>query len=226
MNVLAIIPARGGSKGIPKKNLVPLLGKPLLQWSVEAALNSKLITDVVVSSDDQAILKQAKKNKGVLTIKRPSNLATDSSKVAPSIMHVLKELKTKKYDYIVLLQPTSPLRTAEDIDNAFREFIKKKATSLISVCTFEHHPYKAFKVNKKGYLEGIINNDFPFKSRQELPKVFRANGAIYIIGVDDFMKTGSLLTESSVYFEMTKDKSIDIDTIEDINIIERNAEYY
>jgi N-acylneuraminate cytidylyltransferase len=220
MKVLAIIPARGGSKGIPKKNLIPFLGKPLLLWSIEAALNSDFITDVVVSSDNDAILDLAAKNKGVIAINRPKEFATDASRVEPVIKHVLEEMNEKKYDLLILLQPTSPLRASEDIDNAFRQFLDTKASSLISVCAMEHHPYKAFKVNEEGYLKGIINDDFPFSPRQALPKVFRANGAIYIINTEDFIKTGSLLTDKSMYFEMPKEKSVDIDTIEDVRNIE------
>ncbi len=221
MKVLAIIPARGGSKGIPNKNLIPFLGKPLLQWSVEAALGSDFITDIVVSSDNKAILEQAAKNEEVILINRPKELATDTSRVEPVMMHALEEMNKEKYDLLVLLQPTSPLRTSEDIDGAFKHFFDTKASSLISVCTPEHHPYKAFKVNEKGYLEGIINNDFPFSPRQILPKVYRANGAIYIVNVEDFVKKGSLLTDASVYFEMTNEKSVDIDTMDDLRTIEQ-----
>lgn len=216
MKVVAIIPARGGSKGISKKNLINFLGKPLIQWSIEAALKSKFITDVVVSSDDDEILEEAKKNKNVITLKRPKELAEDNSRTEPVLLHALENLKDKKYDYLILLQPTSPLRTAEDIAIAFNTLKTSNANSLISVCALEQHPYKSFKVDEDGFLQGIINNDYPFTPRQELPKTFRANGAIYIIKTADFMKNFSLLTKKTIHFEMSKENSLDIDTIEDL----------
>ena len=216
MKIIAIIPARGGSKGIPRKNLVNFSGKPLIQWSIEAALKSKYITDVIVSSDDDEILNIAKKNKEVLAIKRPIELALDNSKTEPVLTHVLESLKEEKFDYLVLLQPTSPLRTFKDIDVAFEKLLNSKATSLISVCELEHHPYKTFNIDENGYLKGIINNDFPFYPRQVLPKTYRANGAIYIIKVEEFMKENTLLTNKTIHFEMSIESSLDIDTKKDL----------
>ena len=216
MKVIAIIPARGGSKGIPRKNLVNFSGKPLMQWSIDVALKSTYITDVVVSSDDDEILNVAQANKGVLAIKRPIELAQDNSKTAPVLTHVLRSLNGIKYDYLILLQPTSPLRTAEDIDLAFEKLLNSEATSLISVCELEHHPYKSFKLDENGYLQGIINNDYPFYPRQSLPKTYRANGAIYIIKVNDFIKDETLFTNKATHFEMSVEASLDIDTIKDL----------
>ncbi|ARV05505.1 acylneuraminate cytidylyltransferase [Polaribacter sp. SA4-10] len=216
MKVIAIIPARGGSKGIPRKNIINFLGKPLIQWTIEAALKSKYITDVVVSSDDDEILKEAKKNKEVLVIKRPFELAQDNSKTVPVLTHVLESLKEIKFDYLILLQPTSPLRTSKDIDLAFKKLLSSEATSLISVCELEHHPYKSFKVDEKGYLQGIINNNYPFYPRQELPKTYKANGAIYIIEEEEFIKKKTLLTNKTTHFEMSTESSLDIDTLDDI----------
>ena len=216
MKVIAIIPARGGSKGIPRKNLVNFSGKPLMQWSIDAALKSTYITDVVVSSDDDEILNVAQVHKRVLAIKRPKELAQDNSKTAPVLTHVLESLKEVKYDYLILIQPTSPLRTAEDIDLAFEKLLNSEATSLISVCELEHHPYKSFKLDENGYLQGIINNDYPFYPRQSLPKTYRANGAIYIIKVNDFIKDETLFTNKATHFEMSVEASLDIDTIKDL----------
>jgi CMP-N,N'-diacetyllegionaminic acid synthase len=216
MKVIAIIPARGGSKGIPRKNLVNFSGKPLMQWSIDAALKSKYITDVVVSSDDDEILNVAQVNKEVLVIKRPVELAQDISKTEPVLTHVLDSLNGIKYDYLILLQPTSPLRTSKDVDFAFEKLLNSEATSLISVCELEHHPYKSFKVDENDYLQGIINNNYPFYPRQELPKTFRANGAIYIIEVATFQKKNTLLTNKTIRFEMSIESSLDIDTVNDL----------
>ncbi|ARV13813.1 acylneuraminate cytidylyltransferase family protein [Polaribacter sp. SA4-12] len=216
MNVLAIIPARGGSKGIKKKNIIDYKGKPLMQWSIDAALKSKYITEVVVSSDNDEILDLASKNKDIITLKRPKELAEDSSRTEPVLKHIIESLDASKYSHIILLQPTSPLRTVEHIDNAFKLLFNSEANSLISVCNLEHHPFKSFKIDKNGFLEGIINNDYPFYPRQSLPKTYKANGAIYIIEVDEFKKNFSLLTAKTIHFEMNKESSIDIDTLEDL----------
>lgn len=225
MKIVAIIPARGGSKGIPRKNLINFLGKPLMQWSIEAALKSKYITDVVVSSDDDEILNEAKKNNSVFRIKRPSELAQDNSKTEPVLAHVLESLKDRDFDFLILLQPTSPLRTSKEIDLAFEKIVNSNANSLISVCELEHHPYKSFKIDDKGYLKGIINNDFPFFPRQELPKTYRANGAIYIIKVEDFLKHKSLLTNKTIHYKMSQEQSLDIDTLDDLKSVEDNVKY-
>ena len=212
MKVIAIIPARGGSKGIPKKNLVNFLGKPLLQWSIEAALNSKYITDVVVSSDDDDILRISQKHKNVIPIKRPKELALDTSRTEPVLAHVIESLKGRTFDYLILLQPTSPLRKSDDIDEAFNKLLASYANSLISVCSNDYHPYKSLRINEKGFLEGIINNEYPFLPRQELPQTYSANGAIYIIKVKEFIKNYSLITSKTLHFKMSIERSLDIDS--------------
>jgi N-acylneuraminate cytidylyltransferase len=212
MKVIAIIPARGGSKGIPKKNLVNFLGKPLLQWSIEAALNSKYITDVVVSSDDDDILRISQKHNNVIPIKRPKELALDTSRTEPVLAHVIESLKGTTFDYLILLQPTSPLRKSDDIDEAFNKLLASYANSLISVCSNNYHPYKSLRINNEGFLEGIINNEYPFFPRQELPQTYSANGAIYIIKVKDFIKNHSLITSKTLYFKMSIERSLDIDS--------------
>lgn len=216
MKVIAIIPARGGSKGIPKKNIVNFKKKPLIVWSVEAALNSKFVTDVYVSSDDDEILKISKISDQVNTIKRPAALAQDNSKTEPVLAHVLNSIDSSVYDYLILLQPTSPLRTAAHIDAAFSKLLKSEADSLISISELKHHPLKTFTINPKGFLEGIINNKFPFTPRQSLPKVFRANGAIYIIEIASFLKKNVLITNKTTHFLMDMEESVDIDCNKDV----------
>jgi N-acylneuraminate cytidylyltransferase len=222
MKVLAIIPARGGSKGIPKKNITDVLGKPLIHWSIEAAIKSEFITDIVVSSDDDDILENVSKFNGIIKIKRPSDLAQDSSPTEPVLSHVLSELKkeNKIFDILILLQPTSPLRNEHDIDAAFNVFLNCEATSLISVIEPEHHPLKSFVANKKGYLKGLVNDTFPFTPRQELPKVYQPNGAIYIVKVNSYLKSDKLFTEKTIPYLMSSEKSIDIDSLEDIKQLE------
>jgi len=215
--IIAIIPARGGSKGIPKKNIIVLNGKPLIAYTIEAALKSKYISEVVVSSEDEEILKVSKKF-GANIIKRPYKLAHDVSPCEPVILNVLKELKKNKkgFDVIVLLQPTSPLRDAIDIDNAIELFFKKNATALISVYKPLHSPFKAFKLSNNGLLEGIVDSETPFKCRQDIPICYYPNGAIFIIYTKLFLKYKKLFTDKTIPYVMPEEKSIDIDTHEDV----------
>lgn len=216
--VLAIIPARGGSKGLPRKNVLDLAGKPLMAWTIEASLNSKYITETIVSSEDDEILRIAKQY-SAKTIKRPSNLAKDSSSSEEVVKHVLESLD-KEFDYIVLLQPTSPLRTSKDIDDAFELLIKNKASSLISVYEIDNKYLKAFIEDKDGYIEGINNNSYPFIRRQDLPDIYMSNGAIYIIEKKFFIEKNSFYTEKTVPFFMEKSRSVDVDSLVDLNNIE------
>lgn len=217
--ILAIIPAREGSKGLPDKNIIDLAGKPLIAWTIEASLGSKYITKTIVSSDSDAILEIAKQYGGD-TLKRPSELATDTASSEVVVKHVLESIDTK-YDYIVLLQPTSPLRNKIDIDSAFEKLFASDATALISVCEFDNKILKAFNENANGYLEGISNNQYPFMRRQDLPKTYMSNGAIYIIKVDEFIKRDSFFTDKTVSFTMDEIKSLDIDTREDLKKVEK-----
>jgi len=220
IKILSIIPARGGSKGLPRKNIIDLNGKPLIAWTIEASLKSKYITDTYVSSDDDEILEISQRY-GAYIIKRPKKLATDTSSSESVVKHVIKELKkqNKEYDYIILLQPTSPLRNAKDIDKAFKILFEKKATALISVKEYDNKILKAFIDNKYGFIEGIKNNTYPFTRRQDLPKVYMSNGAIYIIKTEEFMKNKSFWTDRAIKFVMDENKSIDVDTKEDLEKI-------
>ncbi|GAB5564475.1 MAG: hypothetical protein Wins2KO_15380 [Winogradskyella sp.] len=218
--VLAIIPARGGSKGIPLKNLTMVNGKPLIDWTINAALQAKCINDIVITSDNDDILSHAKTFKDVVCIQRPRNLAEDDTPTEPVIEHALLSVVIEDYSVVVLLQPTSPLRQPEDIDAAYSKFINSNATALISVMKPQKHPLKSFKVSEEGYLDGLVNNEFPFMARQKLPQVYYPNGAIYMIYVDTFMTNKTLLTNKTIPFEMSDYNSIDVDTIDDIKTIE------
>ncbi len=218
MKILAVIPARGGSKGLPGKNIMDVAGKPLIAWSIDAALAAKKISKTLVSSDGEEILRVAKQY-GAEILKRPDALATDNAGSEGLILHALEgERKSGNvYDYVMLLQPTSPLRDAADIDAAVAQLKSSQVKALISVYTPEHTPYKAFKMNSEGRLEGLVDNKTPFMRRQDLPKTFMPNGAIYLIETAEFEKTGSLFCEEgTVAYEMSREKSLDIDTMEDV----------
>jgi CMP-N,N'-diacetyllegionaminic acid synthase len=217
MNILAIIPARGGSKGIPKKNIITIAGKPLIAWTIESAQKSRLVNRVVVSSDSPEILSVAKKY-GSEIITRPAKFANDKISAVAAVPHTLEYLKKKeKYipDIIVFLQPTSPLRTSKDIDDAIRLFIQKKAGAVISVTEGDNKALKSFFI-EKGIMRGIVNDEFPFTNRQALPKIYMPNGAIFIISEKEFQKEQRLFSKKTYAFIMPEERSIDLDVKEDI----------
>ncbi len=222
MKILAVIPARGGSKGIKNKNILPVAGKPLMVWSIEAALGSSYITKTIVSSDSETILDIARKA-GAIPLKRPEEFAIDEAGSEALIVHALEveKAKDKVYDYVMLLQPTSPLRGAKEIEEAAEKLMHSDAKALISVYVPDHTPYKAFKFNVHGKLEGLIDNKTPFMRRQDLPQTFMPNGAIYLIETEQFLRSGSLFCEEgTIAYEMSREKSVDVDTMEDVVLIE------
>ena len=224
MKILSIIPARGGSKGIPRKNIVPLAGKPLLAWTIEASLKSQFIDKTIVSSEDKEILEIAEKF-GAEPIKRPKFLATDKALPEPMVYQVLEYLKKKQNyipDILIYLQSTSPLRDNNDIDEALKLFVNSKATALIAVSKIDKKYLKTFILDKKGFLKGAINNYYPFMNRQSLPEIFLPNGAIYLIKRKTFLKTRQLFSDKTIPFIMPLERSLDIDNRKDL----REAENY
>lgn len=221
--ILAIIPARGGSKGIPKKNIVPLAGRPLIAWTIEAALKSKYIDKVIVSSDSDEILSIGKQY-GAQSIKRPAYLATDKAAPEPLVFQVMDWLKEKenyKPDIIVYLQPTSPLRDTKEIDRALETFFRKNCTALISTYELEKKYLKTFILNNKGFLRGSVNNKYPFMNRQKLPSIYMPDGAIYIITKSAFAKTGQLFSDKTIPYFMGPGKNTDIDSMNDLKKVEK-----
>ncbi|MBT0858582.1 acylneuraminate cytidylyltransferase family protein [Campylobacter coli] len=215
--ILAIIPARGGSKGIKNKNLVLLGDKPLIYYTIKAALDAKSISKIVVSSDNNEILNYAK-NQNVDTLKRPNELALDDTTSDKVILHTLEFYKD--YENVILLQPTSPLRTSEHIDKAFEIFKNTNANSLISVCEYDNKILKAFMCDEKDNLKGICNDNYPFMPRQKLPKTYISNGAIYILKTKDFLQNPSFLQSNTKHFLMDEESSLDIDSLEDLRKVE------
>lgn len=220
MKILAIIPARGGSKGLPRKNILNLGGKPLIAWSIEASLKSKYISQTVVSSDNNNILSVAKQY-GADTIRRADEIATDTASSESVVIHVLGELGADNFDYVILLQPTSPLRGVQDIDKAIKKLLENNATALISVCETDNKCLKAFKEDNQGYIKAIANNRYPFMRRQDLPNIYLSNGAIYIIKTDAFMKHKCFLADKTIAYTMDSVTSLDIDTEKDLKSCEK-----
>jgi CMP-N,N'-diacetyllegionaminic acid synthase len=217
---IAIVPARGGSKGLPRKNILDLAGKPLITWTIEACLQSAFVNKVIVSSDNDEILEIAK-NSGVEALRRPESLATDSALIMPVISHAISTLEEQLEDiqYIVLMQPSSPLRTVNHLDEAFVKLISSSATSLISVTKPTQSLLKSFRIDD-GYLKGLVSDSYPFMRRQDLPDTYLANGAIYIVDLNEFKKHTVLLTNQCVPFEMDQESSLDIDSFEDLKAAE------
>lgn len=206
---LAIIPARGGSKRLPRKNILDLCGKPLISWSIEAALKSKYISKVVVSSDDEEIL-NISSNFGADIIKRPYELANDTATTFDAIKHTINNLE--KYDYIVLLQPTSPLRNEKHIDEAIELLEEKQADAIVSVCEMDHSPLWSNTLPKDGNMRGFLREEILNKRSQDLEKYYRLNGAIYICKTDKLLENKSFFLKDNIFaYIMDRKSSIDID---------------
>ena len=210
---LAIIPARGGSKRLPNKNILNLNGKPLIAYSIEAALQSKYINNVVVSSDSNDILNIAKSFKAQ-TIKRPDYLATDTAKSFDAIKHTIENMP--QYDYIVLLQPTSPLRDANNIDQAINLLEQKNADAIISVSAMEHSPLWANTLDDNLSMKNFLKDEVLNKRSQDLETYYRLNGAIYIAKTDKLLEEETFFLKDNIFaYIMSRENSIDID--EDID---------
>ena len=206
---LAIIPARGESKRLPRKNLLDLNGKPLVSWSIEAGLNSKYIDKVVVTSDDADILNIAKYY-GVLSINRPIELSSDTATTFDAVEHAIENIKY--YDYIVLLQPTSPLRTEWHIDKAIEFLINKEADAIVSVCEMDHSPLWSNTLDDTLSMAEFLTKSIKNKRSQDLDSYYRINGAIYICDTKKLLKEKGFFIENGIYaFKMDRETSIDID---------------
>ena len=207
---LAIIPARGGSKRLPRKNVLDLCGKPLIAYSIEAGLKSKYISKVVVSSDDKEIL-QVSQNFGADIIKRPDSLANDTATTFDALKHTLGNVG--KYDYVVLLQPTSPLRSEKHIDEAIELLEEKSADAIISVCEMEHSPLWSNTLDENLDMSNFLKDEVLNKRSQDLPKYYRLNGAIYICKTDKLLENKSFFIKKNIFaYIMEQENSIDIDT--------------
>ncbi len=215
---LAIIPARGGSKRLPRKNILDLNGKPLIAWSIEAGIQSRYIDDVVVTSDDDEILAISKKY-AAHTIKRPDHLASDTATTFDAIAHAIKN--SKAYDYIVLLQPTSPLRNAHHIDEAIELLESKDADAIVSVCEMEHSPLWSNTLPEDGSMVSFLNEELLGKRSQELETFYRLNGAIYICKIEKLLEQRSFFIKNNIFaYVMNRDTSVDIDEAIDFKIAE------
>lgn len=215
--ILAIVPARGGSKGIPNKNIIDLCGKPLLAYSIEAGLKSKYIDKVLVSTDSSKIREIAQAYGADAPFLRPAELSTDTAKTIDCMLHAIQYLREQKdyYNYVVLLQPTQPIRHPQWIDDAIEHLVESKQDSLVSVCPVTQHPILMRTIKKDGALQSIL----PMQStvrRQDFPDIYTVNGSIYINCINENFNRETSLNDNLVPYIMPKEVSIDIDNLEDL----------
>ena len=218
--ILAVIPARSGSKRLPNKNILDLNGKPLIAWSIKAGLNSKYVDEVIVSTDDKKIAQIAKKHGAKVPFIRPKELATDTATSFDVVKHALN-CCGDGFDIVVLLQPTSPLRTNKDIDDALELLINKKAHAVISVCETEHSPLFCNTLDDGLSMNGFLNDKLKNKRTQDLPKYYRINGAIYAVYIEDLLKDKTFFLSDKIYaYIMPQQRSVDIDIKLDLLVAE------
>ncbi len=219
MNILAVITARGGSKGLPGKNIKVLGGKPLIAWSIEAAKKSDLITHSIVSTDDQRIAEISREWGGEVPFMRPAELATDTAGhigvMQHSVEYMEKSLGTR-FDYAVIFQPTSPFRTREDIDGTIQKLIDSGADSAVSLVELEsaYHPIKIKKLEGDRVLPYCIEEPEGTR-RQDYPLAYRRSSAVYAMKRDLLMQEGKLYGNFIVGHITPKERFFDIDTLED-----------
>ena len=211
--VLGLITARGGSKGLPGKNIKPLCGKPLIGWTIEAALASKYIDDLILSSDSPEIMSVAVQFGCKIPFTRPESLATDEATSIDVACHALNVLQSqgRHYEYLVLLQPTSPLRETSDIDSCIELCSEANTMSVVSVCRSEKSPFWTFYISEKNQLRRILPAP-SFSRRQDAPQTFHPNGAVYVARVNHLLERQSFIDELTVGYIMPRERSIDIDT--------------
>jgi CMP-N,N'-diacetyllegionaminic acid synthase len=220
--VLALVPARGGSKGVKRKNLRIVRGKPLIAYTLEAAQGSCLIDTVYVSSDDDEILSYSA-SLGVKTLKRDPVAATDQATATQVVDDFVKRLAPDQIDadpWVVYLQPTSPRRTSVHIDEAFQAMETHEGDMGMSVLELKQTPFKAFKRDSQGKLKSLFDETLANANRQTLPVAYYPNGAIYIFSVSEFIKRSRFPSDGSVPYVMNERESIDIDTEADLAKLE------
>jgi len=220
--IIAIIPARSGSKGLPDKNIRLLNGKPLIAYSIIQAQGAGLFDEIFLSTDSQEYANIAMQYGANVPFLRSDELASDSASTWDCVKEALEQYRTigKAYDIFVVLQPTSPLRTAGDIINAVKKMVLTNADSVVSVCEADHSPLWYNTLPENQSLKGFVRSEITAKTRQELPTFYRINGAIYAISTSYFLRTQDIYDGNSFAYIMPKERSIDIDTLFDFSLAE------
>ena len=221
-NMLAVIPARGGSKGVPGKNIKPLAGMPLIGYTIKAAVSSGIFSKIIVSTDSREIADIAKAYGAEVPFLRPIELSGDLVSSDDVILHALFYYQSMGIDYdeVCKLQPTSPLRTEKHLKDAYLLFCEKKADFLVSVCACEHSPLWTGVLGEDLRMDNFLSEEAKRACRQELPVYYRLNGAIYMADVCRFYKNKSFFGENSVAYIMGQKESVDIDSPIDFALAE------
>jgi CMP-N,N'-diacetyllegionaminic acid synthase len=220
--VLALIAARGGSKAIPGKNILVIHGRPLIQWSIDAARESRYIDRLILSSDDPAIIEVARSAGCEVPFRRSAALATDEASSIDVVVDALN--RVPGYDIVVLLQPTSPLRIAADIDGAIVLLVSSGAGACVTVSEAAEHPYWIFRIGEDNRLSRFAEPSgvMPLR-RQDLPPAWSLNGAVYAADCSWFLKNRTFLSPVTVGYPMPAERSLDVDSPEDILQLQRMA---
>lgn len=215
--ILAIIPARGGSKGIPNKNITNLCGKPLIAYSILAAQASQYIDDIIVSTDSEQIRDTSVEYGASVPFLRPAALASDTSKTIDCMIYTINELKKQgqHYDCIVLLQPTQPIRKEGMVDEAISLLLDSTEDSLVSVTAVTEHPILMRTITKEGTLKSLLPMSSTVR-RQDFPNVYRVNGSIYINRINSHFNSSTSLNDNLLPYFMEESYSVDIDSYEDL----------
>lgn len=219
MKVLGVIPARGGSKGLPGKNIRDLAGKPLIAWTIEAAQASRSIDRLILSSDDNEIIQAARRWGCEAPFVRPSHLATDNAATIDVVLDAMR--RCPGFDWVVVLQPTSPLRTAQDIDDCMSQSLELGASAGVSVCEAEVSPYWMFGRGDHGRLMTLLTTPEGVTRRQDLPKVYQLNGAVYVARSEWLRVNAGFVTPQTYAYVMSQQRSIDIDDERDFLFAEQ-----
>ena len=220
--ILALIPARGGSKGVPRKNIRLVAGKPLIAWTIEAAKACSQLSRVIVSTDDKEIARVGRDSGAEVPFLRPAEFAQDATPDLPVFRHALEWLAEHdgfRPDLVVWLRPTAPLRTSQDIGEAVRILCDSSADCVRSVCAVEHHPYWMYRL-EHGQLVPVIDNVSVPAFRQQLPAVYRLNGVVDAVRAERVPESGALFQGRMRGYVMPTERSLDIDTEADLRIAE------
>jgi CMP-N,N'-diacetyllegionaminic acid synthase len=228
--IIAIVPARAGSKGLLNKNIKMFCGKPLIGWTIEAALSSQYIDELIVSTDSHEIAEVARQMGAVVPFIRPSELATDTATSISVIDHALnfyKETFDRTFDYAVLLEPTSPLRSTNDIDEAIAQLLgSPKAQAVVGICKTEtQHPAFLVEKDSEGFLAAYENNNMQILRRQEISDVYFFEGSVYVSEIGALLEKKTFYHNSTIGYVMPKSRAIEIDDIYDFVMAEALMNY-
>lgn len=226
--IVTVITARSGSKGLPDKNIRQLCGKPMLAYSIEAAIISGVSDFILVSTDSPQYAQIARAYGALVPFMRSSVASSDTASSWDVLKEVVAHLSDigERFDAVLLLQPTSPLRSAADIQEAVSLFVEKKANAVVSVCESEHPPQWFGLLDSSLSLEGFLDSRFAELRRQDLPKYYRMNGAVYIVDIDFLMDMVGICVPGCYAYVMPISRSVDVDTLEDFAYAEYILNYY